>query len=36
MIIINVLIIKGTAFSATDIASYALAQYRIAGLDVKY
>jgi len=35
MIIVTVLIIKRTAFSATDIAPYALAQHRIAGLEVK-
>jgi len=35
MIIVNVLIIKRTAFSATDVAPYALAQHRIAGLEVK-
>lgn len=36
MILINVLIIKRTAFSATDIAPYALAQHRIADLAVEY
>jgi len=36
MITVNVLIVKRTAFLATDNAPYALAQHRIAGLEMKY